>query len=209
MSAEAALATGQLLLEAGEAVQALESFRMAARAGDSRGLTMLGRAAERGWGMAPDPAQAAGWYRRGAEAGDPWAMFNLADLHLRGEGVPRDPAEATRLYAEAARAGLLQALNMLGMLAETGAAGPPDPAAALTYYTAAAERGDAWGQFNLARHLIAEGRLPEALDWLDRALVCRVSGFHAAVAEALSAADHPELRRRAEMARSLAGRADP
>lgn len=204
MSADAALATGQLLLEAGEGGQAIESFRMAARAGDPRGLTMLGRAAERGWGMVPDADQAAGWYRRAAAAGDPWAMFNLADLCLRGEGVPRDPAEATRLYADAARAGLLQALNMLGMLAETGAAGPHDPAAALTYYTASAEGGDPWGQFNLARHLIAGGRVPEALDWLDRALDCRVSGFHAAVAEALSGITHPGVRRRAKLARSLA-----
>lgn len=204
MSAEAALATGQLLLEAGEAGQALESFRMAARAGDPRGLTMLGRAAERGWGMASDTGQAAGWYRRAAAGGEPWAMFNLADLHLRGEGVPRDPAEAARLYADAARGGLLQALNMLGMLAETGAAGPPDARAARDYYRASAERGDPWGQFNLARHLIARGRLPEALGWLDRALACRVGGFHAAVAQALSGADHPEIRRCAERARSLA-----
>nr|WP_255440631.1 tetratricopeptide repeat protein [Paracoccus sp. MC1854] len=165
---------------------------------------MLGRAAERGWGMVPDAVQAAGWYRRAAAAGDPWAMFNLADLYLRGEGVPRDPAEATRLYADAARRGLLQALNMLGRLAETGAAGPRDPSAALAYYTASAERGDPWGQFNLSRHLIAEGRLPEALDWLDRALGCRISGFHAAVAEALSGVDYPDLCRRAELARSLA-----
>lgn len=204
MSAEAALATGQLLLEAGEAEQALESFRMAARAGDARGLTMLGRAAERGWGMAPDPRQAAAWYRRAAAGGDPWAMFNLADLHLRGEGVPRDPAEATRLYAEAARRGLLQALNMLGMLAETGAAGPPDTAAALAYYTASAGRGDPWGQFNLARCLLDADRLSEALVWLDRALGCHVAGFHAAVAAALAGAGHPELRRRAERALALA-----
>ena len=204
MSAEAALATGQLLLEAGEGGQAIESFRMAARAGDPRGLTMLGRAAERGWGMAPDARQAAGWYRRAAAGGDPWAMFNLADLHLRGEGVPRDPAEATRLYADAARGGLLQALNMLGVLAETGAAGPPDAGAALTYYTASAEGGDPWGQFNLARLLVAADRLPEALDWLDRALGCHLSGFHAAVADALAEARHPELRRRAARARALA-----
>ena len=201
MSAEAALATGQLLLEAGERAQALESFRMAARAGDPRGLTMLGRAAERGWGMAPDARQAAGWYRRAAAAGDPWAMFNLADLHLRGEGA--------RLYARAARGGLLQALNMLGMLAETGAAGPPDRTAALAYYTAAAEGGDPWGQFNLARHLLAGDRLAEALPWLDRALACRVTGFHAAVAAALAGASHPELRRRAGLARALAWAPDP
>lgn len=204
MSAEAALATGQLLLESGQAAQALESFRMAARAGDARGLTMLGRAAERGWGMTPEPRQAAGWYRRAAAGGEPWAMFNLADLHLRGEGVPRDAAEATRLYADAARGGLLQALNMLGMLAETGAAGPADPAAAAAYYTAAAERGDCWGQFNLARLLLAEDRLPEALPWLDRALARGVPGFHAAVAEALSTARHPQLRRRAAQARAAA-----
>lgn len=204
MSAEAALATGQLLLEAGEPAQALESFRMAARAGDARGLTMLGRAAERGWGMAPDARQAAAWYRRGAAEGDAWAMFNLADLHLRGEGVARDAAQAARLYAAAARAGLLQALNMLGMLAEAGAAGPADPAAAAAYYTAAAERGDCWGQFNLARLLLAEGRLPEALTWLDRALAGGVPGFHAAVATALSGARHPALRRRAAQARAAA-----
>lgn len=204
MSADAALAAGQLLLEAGQAADALESFRMAGRAGDPRGLTMLGRAAERGWGMNPDLRQAAHWYRRAAAGGDPWAMFNLADLHLRGEGVDRDPAEAMRLYADAARKGLLQALNMLGMLAESGAAGAPDAAAARAYYAASAERGDPWGQFNLARHLLDEGRLAEALAWLDRALACQVSGFHAAVATALSGADHPELRRRAELARSLA-----
>lgn len=202
MSTDAALATGQLLLETGEAAQALESFRMAARAGDARGLTMLGRAAERGWGMAPDARQAAAWYRRAALRGEPWAMFNLADLHLRGEGVARDAAEATRLYADAARAGLLQALNMLGILAETGAAGRPDPAAAMAYYTAAAERGDCWGQFNLALHLLAQDRLAEALDWLDRALSSTAPGFHAALAEALSGARHPDLRRRAALARA-------
>lgn len=204
MSAEAALATGQLLLEAGEPAQALDSFRMAARAGDARGLTMLGRAAERGWGMAPDPRQAAGWYRRAAAEGEPWAMFNLADLHLRGAGVPRDAADAARLYAAAAQGGLVQALNMLGMLAETGAAGPADPAAASAYYTAAAERGDCWGQFNLARLLLAEGRLPEALVWLDRALARGVPGFPEAVAAALSGARHPELSRRAAQARAAA-----
>nr|WP_254368175.1 hypothetical protein [Paracoccus sp. Z118] len=131
-------------------------------------------------------------------------MFNLADLHLRGEGVPRDPAEALRLYADAARGGLLQALNMLGMLAETGAAGPSDAGAAMAYYTASAERGDCWGQFNLARHLLADGKFAEALAWLDRALASHVPGLHAAVAEALTEAQHPDLRRRAAHAAALA-----
>lgn len=208
MSAEAALATGQLLLEAGHAEEALESFRMAGRAGDPRGLTMLGRAAERGWGTAADLRQAAQWYRRAAAGGEPWAMFNLADLHLRGEGVDRDPAEAMRLYADAARGGLLQALNMLGMLSETGAVGKPDMAAAVAYYTASAERGDPWGQFNLARHLLAKGQLTAALSWLDRALACHTAGFHAAIAEALAQERHPELRRRAAQARALSKSAD-
>ncbi|WP_299365002.1 tetratricopeptide repeat protein [uncultured Paracoccus sp.] len=204
MSAEAALATGQLLLDAGETAQALESFRMAARAGDARGLTMLGRAAERGWGMPPDARKAGAWYRRAARSGEPWAMFNLADLHLRGEGVSLDPVEAARLYADAARHGLLQALNMLGMIAETGACGRPDPTAAQAYYAAAAERGDPWGQFNLARQLLAASRMAEALPWLDRALACRLPGFQAAVARALSLSQHPELRRRFALARDHA-----
>ena len=80
----------------------------------------------------------------------------------------------------------------------------PDAGAALTYYTASAERGDPWGQFNLARLLVAADRLPEALAWLDRALGCHLSGFHAAVADALAEAPHPELRRRAARARALA-----
>ena len=50
----------------------------------------------------------------------------------------------------------------------------------------------------------ALARLPEALAWLDRALGCHLSGFHAAVADALAEAPHPELRRRAARARALA-----
>ncbi|MDO5622496.1 MAG: tetratricopeptide repeat protein [Paracoccus sp. (in: a-proteobacteria)] len=160
-AATAALTLAQVDLDAGRYTQALESLRMAARSGDGAALNMLGRCAERGWGMDPDPAQAAGYYRKAILTGEPWAMFNLAELHLRGEGVLRDPAAARDLYAQAARKGLLQALNMLGMLAE-------DEAEARAYFRAGAEGGDPWAMFNHACALAADGQQAEARDWIAR-----------------------------------------
>lgn len=168
-AARAALALGQMLLNSGDAPAAIESFRMAARSGEAMALTMLGRIHDRGWGVAPDPVQAADWFRRAVDAGEAWAMFNLADLHLSGRGVTRDTATAHALYAKAAQHGHVQALNMLGMLAESGS--DPDPAdTAEEYFRAGAEAGDPWAMFNLARRMIETGHIESALGWLERSL---------------------------------------
>lgn len=183
---------GQIALDRGEASQALEWFRSAARSGDAAAFNMLGRCHERGWGTEPDSSAAARYYLKAADLGDVWAMFNLADLHCRGDGVARDDEAAHALYLAAARRGHVKSLNMLGLFHEAGRSVPPDRAAALAFFRAAAEGGDCWGRFNLARLLLADGFMAEALGWFERALDSGFPDFHRAMGEAL--ADEADAR---------------
>lgn len=194
-ASEAAIALGQMALDRGDIPAAIESFRMAARDGHPMGLTMLGRLHERGWGVAPDPVQAAAWFRRAADQSEPWAMFNLADLHLSGRGLPRDAAQARAWYLAAAQKGLPQALNMLGRLA-----GAADEAEA--WFRAGAQAGDPWAMFNLTRLLLAESQTSEALFWLDRAIAHGFAALWRAILPFLDAHPLPALRRRAAMVRA-------
>lgn len=206
---EAALALGQLMLETGQPDAALESFSRAARSGSVAALTMIGRIHERGWGRPRDVALAVGYFRRAAAAGDPWAIFNLADLHLAGDGVQCDIREAHRLYAAAAAMGHAKALNMLGILAESGR-GPDPVASAGDYFLAAAQAGDPWAQFNIARRLVAEGKVAQACDWLDRSLSAGFPDYWRSLHRELERHPDPSLRARAEAAmRRLESKEDP
>uniref|UniRef100_UPI0035AE13A0 tetratricopeptide repeat protein n=1 Tax=Paenirhodobacter enshiensis TaxID=1105367 RepID=UPI0035AE13A0 len=207
---EAQLALGQMLLEAGEGASAWEAFAAAARRGDGRAMTMLGRLAEHGWaGRAPDPAAAAHHYRRAAAAGSGWALFNLADLHLTGRGVAPDAAGAVALYSRAAEAGVAQALNMLGLCCEEGQGLPADRALARRYYAAGAEAGDCWASFNLGRLMLEEGEFDAALIRFRRAYDTGFAGFWRRLAEALAPLDDPRFRAlaRAALSRAEAGEA--
>lgn len=203
-AARAALSLGQMLLNSGDAPAAIESFRMAARSGEAIALTMLGRIHDRGWGVAPDPVQAADWFRRAVDAGEPWAMFNLADLHLSGRGVTQDSAAAHGLYAQAAQHGHVQALNMLGMLAESGSG--PDPAdTAEEYFRAGAEAGDPWAMFNLARRMIEAGCVESAHGWLERSFERGFPDYWRAMATGLAGHSDSRLRALAARAHERAG----
>lgn len=191
-AAETHLLLGQLALDRGEPDAALPWFEAAAREGSAVGFNMLGRAAERGWGRAPDPAAAARYYRHAAERGDVWALFNLADLHCRGHGVPRDDGAAYALYLEAARRGHLKSLNMLGLFHEAGRACPPDRTGARELFAAAARGGDCWGCFNLGRLLVEDGAVAAAIPWFERGLAAGFPDFFRAVADALT--HHPDAR---------------
>ncbi len=190
-NSEAALALGQLLLDTGQPLAAAERFKTAAAGGNSTAMHLLGRMHQLGWGIPADPATAADYYSRASASGEPWSMLNLAELYLSGSGVAQNDAEAYRLYSLAAKQGNAQALNMLGMLAEDGR-GPETPEAATAYYIAAAEAGDCWGRFNAARMLIAQERIDEAMEWIDRSLSEGSPIYLRIVADALI--DHPDSR---------------
>ncbi|MFW6682028.1 tetratricopeptide repeat protein [Komagataeibacter intermedius] len=127
---ETQLMLGQIHLDHGRLQDAFMMFEAAARSGEPRALNMLGRAYERGWGTACNPAAAAMYFHKAAYAGDPWAAFNLADLYMAGRGVAGDPDRAGDLYAMAARGGVAKALTMLGLLAEDGTCAMVSPRSA-------------------------------------------------------------------------------
>ncbi len=199
---DAQLALGQMALDRGDTTAALEWFRAAGRSGDRRAWNMLGRCAERGWGMARDAKMAVAYFRRAADMGDAWAMFNLADLLVRGDGVERDPDAALALYVEAARLGHVKSLNMIGLLYEDGHLGASERHQARSFFKAGAEGGDCWAQFNYARHLIEDGAIAEAQVWLEKTLETGFPDFWQQCGAML--AEHADPRLRAYAARALA-----
>lgn len=197
--AEVQLALGQQALDRGEHDAALGWFRTAARSGDARAYNMLGRCFECGWGVEPDPAQAASYYTHAAEAGEVWAMFNLADLYGRGHGLPEDAGRALELYIEAARRGHGKSLNMIGLMHEDGRAVARDREAARDFYRAGADSGDCWAEFNLSRLLIEDGAVEAALPLLERTLASGFPDFWNGLARALGG--HGDIRLQAFLAR--------
>ncbi|MGS0648579.1 tetratricopeptide repeat protein [Komagataeibacter melomenusus] len=191
---ETHLMLGQIHLDQGRMDDAFLMFEAAARSGDPRAVNMLGRAHERGWGTARNPAIAALYYTHAADSGYGWALFNLADLYLAGQGVRADPCRAHVLYVAAARAGVAKALNMLGIMAEQRMVQAARPANAPVFFHAAAMAGDCWGSVNLARLHLAAGQTAQAMPWLRHALDHGFGDVPAAIATLVATRTEPCLR---------------
>ncbi|WP_312529411.1 tetratricopeptide repeat protein [Paracoccus sp. (in: a-proteobacteria)] len=200
--ASSALALGQLMLDTGQPLAAIESFEAAAQGGNAAAMNMLGRIHERGWGIPSDAVKAAAYYRMASDAGEAWASINLADLYLQGIGVEQSDAEAHRLYCAAAETGHPKALNMLGMMAE-GGRGPETSDVAQDYFIRAAEGGECWGQFNAARLLIAADRIEEGLGWIDRSLADGPPEYLRTIVTALGGHGDDRINKRAIWAETL------
>ncbi|KXV71108.1 sel-1-like 1 [Acetobacter cerevisiae] len=186
------LLLGQICLDKGKPAEAFSLFEVASRSGDPRALNMLGRAYERGWGVARNPAAACAYFTQAAADGDGWAMFNLADLYLAGEGVPQDIRKAYSLYISSAQNGVSKAFNMLGLIAENGSLPELEPAKAQDFFLAAAQSGDCWGYLNLARNDLSSGRTEAAIKWFSRALEEGFRDVFKALETLLQ--DHPDPR---------------
>ncbi|PTT27664.1 tetratricopeptide repeat protein [Pseudomonas sp. HMWF021] len=171
---EAQALLGQILLDgrgiAQDAPLALRWFGIAAGQGHLMARNMLGRCHEHGWGCVADAAVAARHYRIAAQNGLDWAMYNLANLHATGRGQAEDPLQALDLYRRAAEAGHAKSMNLLGRYLEEGRVCPRDLTAAHDWYRRSAEGGDFRGQFSHAAVLADEGRVDEAVVWLEKAL---------------------------------------
>lgn len=170
-------------------------IQLAARAGTRDAINMLGRCHELGWGTDVNLAIAAHCYRAAAELKHPWAQFNLACLLLREDGVPGELAEALTLLARAARQGNVKAMNMLGRCCEEGWRGSRKPAAARRWYRRAARGGCFRGAFHTARHLIADGEINQAVQWLQRSIASAPADFCEELGGVF--ARHPDERLRA------------
>ncbi|MBL8537610.1 MAG: SEL1-like repeat protein [Hyphomonadaceae bacterium] len=107
--------------------------------------------------------------RRAADRGFPMAQYRLAKLYERGEGVPVDLVVARQWTERAAAAGNRRAMHDLGVYFARGEGAPLDEAAAFRWFRQAAELGVADSQYNLGV-LYQQGRgvnasAPEALFW--------------------------------------------
>jgi len=193
---EAQALLGQILLDGQGIAQdqslALRWFAIAAGRGHLMARNMLGRCHEHGWGCGADASVAAQHYRIGAEAGLDWAMYNLANLLATGRGVTADHRQALALYRRAAELGHAKSMNLLGRYLEEGQVCPADPPAARDWYRRSAEAGDFRGQFSYAAVLAAEGRVDEAVDWLEKALAGGNLSFLRVASQTL--ADATDLR---------------
>ena len=164
----------------------------AAAANHLPAINLMGRCLEHGWDTQADPVAAIACYRRAA--GYDWADFNLGCALLYGIGTTRDREAAFDHFTRAAAQGLAKAHNMLGRFHEEGWDRPISRNQAAIYYRQAAERGDYRGQFNLASLLHRQGRLPEALQWLHRAIAIGDEDFLQEVSALLTHNDDPDLR---------------
>lgn len=200
---EAQALLGQILLDgqgiAKDQALALRWFGIAAGRGHLMARNMLGRCHEHGWGCAADASIAAQHYRIAAEAGLDWAMYNLANLLATGRGVAVDHLQALALYRRAAEVGHAKSMNLLGRYLEEGRFCSADPVAARDWYRRSAEGGDFRGQFSFAAVLAAQGRIDEAVVWLEKALAGGNLNFLRVASQALASATDPRIQ-------ALAGR---
>lgn len=121
-----------------------------AASGDSRAQHGLGLLYESGYGVAPNPKEAARWYEAAAAQGLSAARNNLALLYAEGRGVIRNMNRAVELWRQAADDGYPMAQFNLGLVFYRGIGAPKNYREAVKLFTAAADRGVPSAQYALA-----------------------------------------------------------
>lgn len=190
---------GQILLD-GSGIEcdpalALVWFQIAARRGHAMAQNMAGRCHEHGWGCEPDAAKAAEHYRLAAEDGLDWGFYNYGNLLATGRGVNKDQARALACYRKAAELGHAKSMNLVGRYLEEGLCCEQDLAGAYDWYRRSAKGGDFRGQFSYAAVLAEQGRIQEAVKWLQTALSIGNLKFLRVSRQVLLHAVHPEIHR--------------
>lgn len=151
VSLEQAAQSGDLTAQYELALQRLAGGRT------QEGVTMLRRAADRGFAMAQyrlaklyergegvqtDLAVARQWTERAAASGNRRAMHDLGVYFARGEGAPLDEAAAFRWFRQAAELGVADSQYNLGVLYQQGRGVNASASEALFWFLVAARQGD-------------------------------------------------------------------
>jgi TPR repeat protein len=136
------------LAHTGRMEEARREASVAARAGSSAAMILLGVMSQRGLGTQVDEKAALAWYRRAAEAGDQRGVALVMTSAFGGIGVEKGSAEANALMAE-----------MRPRMAVRSAPTMEEMAA----------KGNPREQHNLAAELERQKRYDEALQWYERA----------------------------------------
>jgi uncharacterized protein len=93
---------GLVAYKQGDFATAVHEFLPLAEHGDGEAQFYLGTMYTKGWGVPPNPVEAARWYQRAASQGVAEAQYNLGVMYTRGEGVPQDLVHAYLWLARAA-----------------------------------------------------------------------------------------------------------
>ncbi len=151
VSLETAAQSGDLTAQYELALQHLATGRT------QEGVTMLRRAADRGFAMAQyrlaklyergegvqsDLAVARQWTERAAASGNRRAMHDLGVYFARGEGAPLDEAAAFRWFRQAAELGVADSQYNLGVLYQQGRGVNASASEAMFWFLVAARQGD-------------------------------------------------------------------
>lgn len=153
---------GEILLERGDAAQAVELLRAAADQSVPAAQYRLGKLYEAGRGVGEDLREARGLLEQAAEAGHRNAMHSLGILYAEGRGAPQNFELAARWFEEAALLGANDAQFNLAVLYEQGLGLPASLPDAYAWFAIAARSGD---QDADARAQQVAGRLaPQALE---------------------------------------------
>jgi TPR repeat protein len=136
---------GVVLLDRGQAREAMNALQHAANAGSAEANHRLGLVfAEGQAGMARDDQRAVAFFQKAAEAGSRRAQINLGILYMRGQGVPRDLVQARAWLEKAAATEDPVALYTLGRaMEESDGAVSADSIRAADLYRRAAAKGHA------------------------------------------------------------------
>jgi uncharacterized protein len=98
----AGVRAGLVAYKQGDFATALHEFLPLAEQGDREAQFYLGTMYTKGWGVSPNPGEAARWYQQAARQGVAEAQYNLGVMYTRGEGVPQDLVQAYLWLALAA-----------------------------------------------------------------------------------------------------------
>ncbi|HYD86543.1 MAG TPA: hypothetical protein VEA80_03645 [Vitreimonas sp.] len=145
-------------IAAGRTQEGVTMLRRAADRGFPMAQYRLAKLYERGEGVQADLAVARQWTERAAAAGNRRAMHDLGVYFARGEGAPLDEAAAFRWFRQAAELGVADSQYNLGVLYQQGRGVNASPSEALFWFLVAARQGD---QDAGARATALESQLPQ------------------------------------------------
>lgn len=137
----------QLDHNAGNNLEAVKWYRLAAEQGNADAQFALGILHSFGQCVPKDSTEAVKWYRMAAEQGHPTAQNNLGVCYDHGDGVPEDKTEAVKWYRSAAENGDADAQFNIALLCYRGEGVAEDWTEAVKWCRKAAEKGHANAQF--------------------------------------------------------------
>lgn len=125
--------------------------------GNPKGMCVLARCFEEGFGAGKDLNQTFKWFSQAADQNDPDGLFGLARCYDQGLGIPADLDRAASLYQAAAGLGHNSALYNVASMIQHGEGLPKDEAKAYQLFQKASSGGNADALYGVA-HCYLTGR---------------------------------------------------